>query len=95
MGYLYIYLYRQGFDLGKWMYALYDFLTGAFSPAPKPRDAFKKEIFYKNEGSPYKKTISLTEKNIDALLDKIIESGIDSLTIEEKELLKKAGEENM
>jgi DNA-directed RNA polymerase alpha subunit len=53
----------------------------------------KSELFYKSKGEPFKKTPNLTQKRIDEILDKINHKGYSSLTEEEKEMLKKAGEE--
>ena len=41
------------------------------------------------------KTPNLTQQRIDIILDKINEHGYNSLTEEEKELLKRAGEEDI
>lgn len=53
----------------------------------------KEQVFYNTKGKkPFTKTPTVNERKIDEILDKISEHGVDALTPEEKEILKKASE---
>ena len=62
---------------------------------PKKGKSIKEELFYKSSSSPYKKTPNLTQHRVDEILDKINQKGYNSLTEEEKELLKRASKEEL
>jgi len=92
-GFIYIKALRGGIDLGRGLNAVLDKVSVLFSP--KKATPFKK--IHKN---PQKKSNSSgsriitkdkTQQQIDEILDKISQSGYDSLTKEEKEFLFKAG----
>jgi membrane associated rhomboid family serine protease len=90
-GYIYIKLLQQGTDLSKGISKLQDVVENWSKP--KPKHSFKK--VHRNT-NPTKSASSNTEKDmhqkkIDAILDKISQSGYDSLTKEEKQYLFKAG----
>jgi membrane associated rhomboid family serine protease len=94
-GFLFIYSFREGYDWGSWMNNLYDWFNDLFNPdKPKKGKGVKKELFYKSEGKPYHKTPNVTSQRVDEILDKINQHGYHSLTDEEKELLKKASQED-
>jgi hypothetical protein len=52
-------------------------------------------LFYKSNTRPFTKTPNLTQQRIDEILDKIGQKGYHALSEEEKELLKRAGEEEL
>ena len=52
-------------------------------------------LFYKADGEPFKRTPNVTQRRVDAILDKINQEGYHSLSDEEKELLKRASEEGL
>lgn len=89
-GFLYCKTMQQGTDLGKWMTTV----TTFFGPS-KPKTPFKK--IYKNPTINPTKTASKIvlkdkqQQQIDDILDKISQSGYDSLTKQEKETLFSAG----
>lgn len=92
-GYLYVKQLQRGTDLGLWFTKLMNFfanLTGKRQKTP-----FKK--VHKNYNQPVTKSTSRivtkdkTQQQIDEILDKISQSGYDSLTKEEKEFLFKSG----
>lgn len=91
-GFLFIFFYRKGSDGGAWMNNVYDWFTNLFNPdRPKKGKAVKEQLFYKsNSRKPFSKTPNVTAQRVDEILDKINQHGYDSLTDEEKELLKKA-----
>src|SRR6186997_25377 len=86
-GFLFIFFMRRGFD---WSVCI----NNLFNPN-KPKKKTKEELFYKSERKPYTKTPNLSQQRIDEILDKINQHGFNSLTIEEKELLKKASKEDL
>lgn len=92
-GYIYIKLLQNGTDLSRMVSVVIDFFTHLFSP--KKSTPFKK--VHVNPKKPTVKKESKivakdkTQQQIDEILDKISQSGYDSLTSEEKEFLFKAG----
>lgn len=93
-GFLYIKALQSGTDLSKIVSVVIDFFANLFKP--RKTTPFKK--VHKNYASePKKETASRivtkdrTQQQIDEILDKISQSGYDSLTKEEKEFLFKAG----
>ena len=96
-GFVYIRAVQRGAHPGEWMHRLYHwfFNLGKKGVTKTPKPSLKKQVFYKTKGNPpFKKTASVTQQRIDALLDKISQDGYDSLTQEEKEILKRAGEKD-
>ena len=94
-GLLFVFFLRRGFDGSTWMNNFFDWVNNLFNP-DKPRKGkdIKDELFYKSSSSPYKKTPNLTQQRIDEILDKINQHGYNTLTKEEKELLKRASKED-
>jgi len=92
-GYIYIKQLQRGSDIGSWFSFLMDKFVNLFSR--KESTPFKK--VHRNYMPKPEKTVSKivtkdkTQKQIDEILDKISQSGYDSLTKEEKEFLFKAG----
>jgi hypothetical protein len=91
-GFAYIKLLQSGIDLSKIVSAVLDFCTNLFE---KPATPFKK--VHKNYRKPIEKPISKIvvkdkkQQQIDEILDKISQSGYESLSQEEKEFLFQAG----
>lgn len=95
-GYLFIVAFRRGVDLGGWMNHLYDWCINLFNPEkPKKGKSIKTELFYKSETRPFKKTPNVTSQRVDEILDKINQKGYNSLSEEEKELLRRASKEDI
>ena len=70
---------------------LYDWINDLFNPdKPKKGKSIRQELFYKSPTRPYQKKSNVTQQRVDEILDKINQHGYDSLSDEEKELLKKA-----
>ena len=92
-GFLYIKLLQNGFDLSKIVSEIIDFFSHLF--VKKEKIPFKK--VHRNYPTPTtKRTSKIVQKDkqqqqIDEILDKISQSGYESLTKEEKEFLFKAG----
>ncbi len=96
-GFLFVFFYRQGFDASEWMSRLFDWVDNLFNPdKPKKGSAdIRVELFYKSSAPPYKRTPNVTQQRIDEILDKINQSNYDALTEEEKELLRRAAQEDI
>jgi len=95
IGFLYIIAYHRGSNWGAWMNHSYEWLMGLFNPNKQKKNIpVKEKIFYTTgQRSPYTKTANVTQQRIDEILDKISQRGYSSLNKEEKEILKRAGEE--
>ena len=95
VGFLFIYLLRRGRDGSIWINQFFDWFTDLFNPDKKKKPKNKKDEFYYNVSGtqPFKKIPNITQKRIDEILDKINQQGYRFLTSEEKEILKRAAEE--
>jgi membrane associated rhomboid family serine protease len=96
-GFLFIVLLRRGTDLSVWMINLYEWASNLFNPNKKNKvNPVKEKVFY-NAGSrqPYNKTANVTQQRVDEILDKISQKGFHFLTDEEKNILKRASEEDL
>lgn len=93
-GGIFVYFLKQGKDGSTWMNNLYDRFNHLFDPAKNVRSGPVKDRMFYNTGNrePFTKTSIITQKRVDELLDKINQKGYDSLTEEEKRILKKAAE---
>ena len=94
-GFFFIYRMRRGHDGSIWMNQLFDWVNNLFNPdreqnGRQPKD----EFYYKVSGTqPFKKIPHVTQQRIDEILDKINQQGYRFLTDEEKEILKRAADE--
>ncbi|HEY6900110.1 MAG TPA: rhomboid family intramembrane serine protease [Puia sp.] len=94
-GFFFIYRLRRGHDGSVWLNSFFDWCNDLFNPdkrrkARNPKD----EFYYKVSGTqPYKKIPNVTQQRIDEILDKINQQGYRFLTDEEKEILKRAADE--
>jgi hypothetical protein len=87
---------RRGKDWGGWMNNFYDWTSNLFDPdKPQKRKSIKSQLFYKATVQPFKKTPTVTQQRIDDILDKINQKGYHSLTEDEKEILKKASQDDL
>ena len=91
-GFLYIKMLNSGTDVSKVISSIQEFFENSLKP--KKKTPFKK--VHKNKSNPNstsftKKEKTMDQKKIDDILDRISQSGYDSLTKEEKEFLFKAG----
>ncbi|NDA60512.1 MAG: rhomboid family intramembrane serine protease [Chitinophagia bacterium] len=94
IGYLYIQQLQRGNDWGAWMVSLVNWVNDWFNPSPseKKRSYTQEDVFRINNPPPYERIPKITQQKLDAILDKINQKGIDHLTEEEKEFLRKASE---
>jgi membrane associated rhomboid family serine protease len=96
-GFAFVYFIRKGYDGSVWMNNFYFWLINIFSPGKKlQKRGVKEKVFYNTgERKPYKKTSNVTQQRIDEILDKINQKGYHFLTEEEKNILKRAAEEDL
>jgi membrane associated rhomboid family serine protease len=94
-GVIFVFLLKRGYDTSKWMSDFFEWVNNLFNPdKPKKGKIIKDELFYKATAEPYKKTPNVTQQRIDEILDKINQKGYQYLTEEEKDLLRRAAEED-
>jgi membrane associated rhomboid family serine protease len=95
-GFLFIDQLRRGRDGSLWINQFFDWFGNLFNPEKKKKTKNKKDEFYYNVSGtqPYKKIPNITQKRIDEILDKINQQGYRFLSSEEKEILKRAAEED-
>ncbi|RPD44258.1 rhomboid family intramembrane serine protease [Paracnuella aquatica] len=95
-GFLLIVVLRKGYDWSLWMNNLYDWANNLANPdKPKKGKELKTQLFYKSNVQPFKKRSNVTQQRIDDILDKINQKGYQSLSEEEKEILKRASQEDL
>lgn len=94
-GWFFIYCLRRGYDGSIWINRFFDWFNDLFNPGRKKKGRSPKdEFYYKVSGTqPYKKIPNVTQQRIDEILDKINQQGYRFLTDEEKEILKRAADE--
>ena len=93
-GFFFVYLLRRGHDGSIWMNSFFDWCNNLFNPDRKKKRSPKDEFYYKVSGTqPFKKIPNVTQQRIDEILDKINQQGYRFLTDEEKEILKRAADE--
>jgi membrane associated rhomboid family serine protease len=94
-GFLFILRLRKGHDGSIWLNRFFDWCNDLFNPDKKKKTRSPKdEFYYKVSGTqPYKKIPNVTQQRIDEILDKINQQGYRFLTDEEKEILKRAADE--
>ena len=96
MGCAFVLLMQRGYDLSNWMNNFFDWVNNLFNPdKPKKGKAVREQLFYRSPTRPFKKTPNLTQQKVDEILDKINQKGYSYLTEEEKELLKRASQEDL
>ena len=92
-GFIFIKLLESGFDLSKMVSSVLDFFATLF----QKRESTPFRKVHKNYSKPIERSVSKiitkdkSQQQIDEILDKISQSGYDSLTKEEKEFLFKVG----
>ena len=93
-GYLFMVSMRRGYDWSEWLNKVGDWFANIFNPEKGKKD-LKEQLFYKSGRPPYSRSPNLTQQRVDEILDKINQQGYESLTSEEKELLKRASKEDI
>ncbi len=93
-GFLFIYLVRRGIDGSIWINRVFDWFNDLFNPNKNKKGHPRDEFYYKVSGTqPYKRIPNITQQRIDEILDKINQQGYRFLTDEEKDILKRAADE--
>lgn len=94
-GYVYAVQLVKGNDIGRWFERFMDWVAGLFKK--KEKSPFKKVHRNKNATGPSVKNPTMTktehQKKIDEILDKIGQSGYESLSKSEKDFLFKSGKD--
>lgn len=95
MGLVFVLQLRRGNDWSAWMNRFFNWAGNLFNPDKKDwKKTAKHELYYKSKGTePFKKKANITQKRIDDILDKINQQGYKFLSEEEKEILKRASED--
>jgi membrane associated rhomboid family serine protease len=95
-GVLFMFFLKRGYDWSEWMSNFFDWAANLFNPERNRRKRnIKEELFYRSATTPFKRTPNLTQQRIDEILDKINQKGYNSLSDEEKEMLKRASREEL
>ena len=96
-GFLFVMMLKQGWDGSVWMNNAYSWVLNVFNPYKKLKKTPAKDKVFYNTGNrdPYHKIPNITQQRVDEILDKINQRGYRFLTDEEKEILKKAAEEDL
>ncbi|MER3463665.1 MAG: rhomboid family intramembrane serine protease [Chitinophagaceae bacterium] len=96
MGWAFVSFLRRGTDLSNWMNACFDWANDLFNPdKTKQAKVVKSQIFYKASVKPFNKKPNVTQQRVDDILDKINQCGYNSLTEDEKEVLRRASKEDI
>ncbi|MEO7483519.1 MAG: DUF6576 domain-containing protein, partial [Ferruginibacter sp.] len=95
-GLMFVVFLRNGKDGSIWMNKFYSWFMNLFNPYKKNgKPPVKETVFYNTGGrKPYKKTANITQQRVDDILDKINQKGYSFLSDEEKDILKKASEDD-
>jgi membrane associated rhomboid family serine protease len=95
IGLIFVLQLKKGNDWSAWMNRFFNWVANLFNPDKKEwKKTAKKDFYYNTKGArPFKKVSNITQKRIDEILDKINQHGYLFLTDEEKEILKRASED--
>ncbi|MBM3442331.1 MAG: rhomboid family intramembrane serine protease [Bacteroidetes bacterium] len=88
----------RGIDAAAWMNRFYVHATRLFQPGRTAlkRKLHREEVFYNTRGQqPFTRKSNITQQRVDEILDKISQKGYHRLTEEERDLLKRASEEDL
>lgn len=96
-GFIFVFLLRKEIDGSIWMNNFYNWFMNLFNPDKKNEGASIKEKVFYNSGNrkPFNKTSHVTQQRVDEILDKINQKGYHFLSDEEKNILKRAAEEDL
>jgi membrane associated rhomboid family serine protease len=96
IGFLFIRQLKRGSDWSAWMTEFVNWLDGLFNPEKKnTQRPLKDKQFYRSDRQPFEKKSNVTQKKLDAILDKINQHGYEFLSTEEKEFLERASKEEL
>lgn len=87
-GYFFVTMLQKGTDLGKPLNSFYSFVAGLINPSTKVKMTYKKSTVSNSNSNKTSKSKSITsQEEVDVILDKIAESGYESLSKQEKDKL--------
>jgi membrane associated rhomboid family serine protease len=96
MGFIVMRRIIAGNDWTLWMNNFFDWCSNLFNPErPKKGSSIKSQLFYKSKVQPFSKSQTITQQKVDEILEKIHQKGYNSLSEDEKEVLKKASQEGI
>jgi membrane associated rhomboid family serine protease len=84
IGFVYLKQLQSGANWGNWITVTIDWFKGLFRAKPKVKVTYRKQY---SEAQKPKAKSTISQDEIDAILDKISDAGYESLTKEEKEKL--------
>lgn len=91
-GFIFITELNKGRDWGAWMNRFAVWVDHLFKPESKP---VSQKLFYKADRKPFVKINRSTQQNLDEILDKINQKGLDSLTDDERDFLNNASQQDI
>lgn len=95
MGFVVMKRYLVGNDWSAWINNFFDWWSDLFNPdRPKKGKALRSHLFYNAGVQPFTKTPTITEQKVDEILEKIHQKGYSALTEDEKDLLKRASQQD-
>ncbi|MCA0398427.1 MAG: rhomboid family intramembrane serine protease [Bacteroidetes bacterium] len=95
IGFVFIYQMRRGSDWSVPINSFFDWVLNLANPDKPAAKKKRDEFFYKVSGkAPFTKTPHITQSRIDQILDKINSQGYHLLTDEEKDILRRAANED-
>jgi membrane associated rhomboid family serine protease len=96
IGFLFAYQLERGRDWGQWMTDFVNWLNDLFNPDKKYKQKpVSQHRYYKTVRKPFEKTPRITQQKVDEILDKINQQGYSALSEEERDILKKASQEDL
>ena len=97
-GFFFVFSMQRGVDWSHWMNDVYHWFMNLFNPAKKmsPQKRIREKVFYNTRGQkPFDRKPRITQDRVDEILDKINQKGYQSLTDDENDILKRAGESDI
>jgi len=95
-GFLFAHQMERGKDWSRWMVNFINWLNDLFNPEKKYKQKpVSQQRYYKTVRKPFEKTPRITQQKVDEILDKINQQGYQSLSEEERDILKKASQEDL
>lgn len=92
-GYLFALQMKRGKDIGKSFSKFFDWIASLFKRKSKLRVSYKNQARHMNDFEYNKRKVD-NQKEIDRILDKIAQSGYESLSKKEKDILFKMGSQS-
>ena len=93
-GFLVAYQLNNGRDLTSGFNSAFDSVGTMFHPGRKTKREKRKHFYKVGSTHPFKKVPNITQQRVDTLLDKINQKGYESLSDEEREILRRASEDD-